>query len=108
MDITKLVRLDPGHYIVAVSGGVDSMALMHMLAAKHAEKDNGLRFTVAHFDHGIRAESSADRQLVQQTAATYRLPFVYDRAELGTGASEAAARRARYEFLRKVQHQLQA
>lgn len=94
--------------MVAVSGGVDSMALMHILAAQHAEKDNGLKFTVAHFDHGIREDSPADRRLVQQTAAQYGLSFVYNRAELGPGVSEAAARAARYDFLRKVQDQVRA
>ncbi len=103
MDVAKLIRLEPGHYIVAVSGGVDSMALMHMLAAKHVEKGNGLRFTVAHFDHGIRSDSHIDRLHVHEVAQALRLPYVYEEGRLGEGASEDAARRARYEFLRKVQ-----
>ncbi len=108
MDIAKLVRLEPGHYIIAVSGGVDSMVLMHILSALHSREAHGTRFTVAHFDHGIRSDSDYDRRLVQEMAQAYNMPFVYARGELGEGASEATAREARYEFLRKVQSQAQA
>ncbi len=87
----------PGTYVVAVSGGVDSMSLLHML------KDQpGVKLIVAHFDHGIRADSKADKQLVKQVAEEYNLPFVYDEGNLGKDASEAAARAARYKFLRRV------
>ena len=54
---------------------------------------------VAHLDHGIRPDSAEDRRLVQETARRLGLPFVYDEARLGVGASEAAARAARYDFL---------
>ncbi|QQS18837.1 hypothetical protein IPL68_02130 [Candidatus Saccharibacteria bacterium] len=57
---------------------------------------------MAHFDHGIRPDSVEDRKLVQKLAKQYGLPFVYDRAELGAGASEAVAREARYAFLSRV------
>lgn len=103
MDISKLIRLEPGHYIVAVSGGVDSMALMHAIAAKHAEKGNGLSFTVAHFDHGIRTDSHIDRLHVHEVADMLGLPYVYDEGFLGEGTSEDAARQARYAFLRRAQ-----
>ena len=91
------LNVEPGRYVVAVSGGVDSMALLDMLAGLP-----GLRLTVAHYDHGIRPESAEDRKLVQNTAAKYGLPFVYDEGKLGASASEATARAARYRFLRSV------
>lgn len=82
---------------MAVSGGVDSMVLLHLL------KDYpGVKLTVAHFDHGIRPDSRDDRLLVQQAAREYGLPFAYEEGRLGEGASEAEARRARYDFLHKV------
>lgn len=86
-----------GRYVVAVSGGIDSMVLLDILA-----NQADLQLTVAHFDHGIREDSVADRQLVQKTAHSLGLPFVYNRVELGPGTSEAVARKARYEFLHKV------
>ncbi len=88
----------PGKYVLAVSGGVDSMVLLDML--RHQP---GLILTVAHLDHGIRGDSAEDRQLVQQAARRHGLPFVYHEEKLGAGASEAAARTARYAFLRRVQ-----
>lgn len=91
------VDLPAGRYVVAVSGGVDSVVLLHLL------KDTpGVKITVAHFDHGIREDSTEDRRLVQALAKTYGLPFVYHRGELGPGASEAQARAARYAFLHQV------
>ena len=92
------VELEPGKYVVAVSGGVDSVVLLDALT-----KIENLQLTVAHFDHGIRSDSDLDRQLVQELAKKYRLPFVYERGKLGAGASEAVARQARYDFLRQVQ-----
>ncbi len=114
MDIAKTIRLEPGHYVIAVSGGVDSIVLLDILAkqgkgprVKGEEKTKDprpLSFTVAHFDHGIRDNSHIDRLLVSEIAHKYGLPFVYEEGNLGTDASEDAARRARYDFLRKVQH----
>lgn len=93
-----IVLPKPGSYVVAVSGGVDSVALLDILSR---QIDLGL--TVAHFDHGIRKESSSDRRFVEAIAKGYGLPFVYEEGQLGPSASEAAARAARYNFLRRAQ-----
>jgi tRNA(Ile)-lysidine synthetase-like protein len=95
------VNLRPGSYVVAVSGGVDSVVLLHLMKQKQTEKRN-YKFIVAHFDHGIRSDSAKDRQFVQDLAAEYGMPFVFDQANLGEGASEALARSARYKFLSGV------
>jgi tRNA(Ile)-lysidine synthase len=87
----------PKTYVVAVSGGVDSVALLHML---HDQSD--ARLIVAHYDHGIRDDSAQDRELVQQLAQQYGLPFIYEEGQLGPNASEDTARQARYAFLQKV------
>ena len=110
------VDLPAGRYIVAVSGGVDSVVLLHLLMnglnsrlpAKGSDTNYILQTTnykliVAHFDHGIRPDSAEDRKFVQKLASKYNLPFVYDRANLGKGTSEAKAREARYAFLYKAQ-----
>lgn len=93
------VAIQPGKYVVAVSGGVDSMVLLDVL-----QKLPGLDLVVAHFEHGIRDDSDQDRQLVERTAQQYGLPFIYERGNLGKTASEAIARDARYAFLRRVLH----
>lgn len=81
--------------LVAVSGGIDSVALLDMLAQR-GEFD----MTVAHFDHGIRSDSAADARFVEGLAKKYDLPFVSKREELGKHASEELARSRRYGFLR--------
>jgi tRNA(Ile)-lysidine synthetase-like protein len=93
------LQLEPGIYVLAVSGGVDSMALLHMVK-QQANPD--IRVIVAHFDHGIRPDSVLDQELVQNTAANYGLRFVYGQGNLGATASEAVARKARYEFLHQI------
>jgi tRNA(Ile)-lysidine synthase len=99
------IDVTPGKYVVAVSGGVDSVALLDILVNLNQGKSNSRRdysLTIAHFDHGIRPDSAEDRRLVQAAAQKYGLPFVYDEGNLGTTVSEAAARQSRYKFLRQV------
>jgi tRNA(Ile)-lysidine synthase len=92
-----------GVYVAAISGGVDSMALLHMLQARRLQaQSDPLIIIVAHLDHGIRDDSVQDRMLVQEIAGIYGMPFVFDEAVLGNSASEATARQARYAFLNKV------
>lgn len=83
--------------MLAVSGGVDSVALLHLLAQRPE-----VQLTVAHFDHGIRTDSAEDQRFVQKLAQKYRVPFVYQVGNMGLRASEAAARRERYKFLHQV------
>ncbi len=91
------INIAPGTYVVAVSGGVDSMVLLDVL-----RQQPGVKLIVAHFDHGIRHDSRSDRELVQQTAKSHSLPFVYHEGKLGPAASEDEARIARYAFLHAV------
>jgi tRNA(Ile)-lysidine synthase len=91
------ISIQPGTYVVAVSGGVDSMVLLDLL-----RNQPGLKLVVAHFDHGIRHDSSIDKDIVKHVAHKHGLPFVYHEAKLGSNASEDEARKARYEFLHQV------
>src|SRR5487761_779794 len=97
------IKLAPGKYVVAVSGGVDSVVLLHILAGI---PNNEL--VVAHFDHGVRPDSVADRQFVQDLAVPLNFPFEFAEGKLGAKASEALARAKRYEFLRATQRKHQA
>jgi len=102
------IWVEPGTWVVAVSGGVDSMTLLHMLHKLQAKHPKSYHFVVAHFDHGIRPDSDIDRKHVQKVAASYKMPFVFEQASLGPKASEAAARKARYAFLHKVKRSTSA
>lgn len=111
------VSVGPGTYVVAVSGGVDSVVLLHLLAQKYsvtagyaqsdyANKPNlsstKVKLVVAHFDHEIRTDSAKDKKIVQDMAKQHALPFVHKNGALGAGTSEEKARHARYDFLRHV------
>lgn len=91
------ISIKPGAYLVAVSGGVDSMVLLDMLAGIP-----NLVLTVAHFNHGMRSDARSDEQLVRRAAQRYGLSFVCAKGHLGVAASEAQAREARYAFLQEA------
>lgn len=90
-------------YLVAVSGGIDSVVLLDQLVSNSEHE-----LIVAHFDHGIRDDSADDTRFVAGLAAQYNLPFVSKREELGGQASEEQARRERYAFLRTMAQKHQA
>ncbi len=89
-------------FIVAVSGGIDSIVLLDVLVKSGAE------LVVAHVDHGIRADSHEDESFVHRLADKYGLPFVSTRLALGSRASEDLARRERYKWLETVRAQYSA
>ncbi len=94
--------------LVAVSGGPDSVALLHLLYELRGEL--GLHLEVAHLEHGIRAgEAEGDARFVEQLADELKLPFHLKkisipaiRSQAGGGNIEALARRERYGFLAQV------
>ncbi len=88
---------------VAVSGGGDSVALLHCLAAQAAEED--IVLSAVNVEHGIRGESSrADTEFVRALCARLGLPlycFSVDVPALARTAGEGveeAARKARYRI----------
>ena len=86
--------------IVAVSGGPDSVALLHLL---HASRDtHRLELVVAHVDHGIHPDSAQVARQVASTAEHLGLPMVLARLGLGAGATETHARAARYAWLEEA------
>ena len=99
--------------VVAVSGGPDSLALLHALNALKAGL--GLDLRAAHLDHGLRADAGrADAEFVRAFAESIGVP-----ASVGSADAEAfrrerrlsledAARRLRYEFLSEVALELKA
>lgn len=60
-----------------------------------------LTLVVAHVDHGMRPDSASDATFVQHYCIRHGLTFVSTQLNLGAGASEATARQARYDFLRR-------
>src|SRR5262245_19789533 len=91
--IRRHAMLEPhDRVVVAVSGGPDSVALLHLLLDLRPELD--LHLTVAHLDHGLRgAASRADRAFVQDLAARMGLWFEADAVDVAVMAK--AERRSR-------------
>ena len=100
--------IDPGQaLVVGVSGGPDSLCLLHVL--RELAPDLALRLHVAHLHHGLRGvDADADAAFVQETAVAWGLPVTIEHADVAalaqqTGMSlEEAARHARYSFLARV------
>lgn len=93
-----------GIYVIAVSGGIDSVVLLSLLHKNYPKNT----FIVAHFDHGIRTESNEDAKFVESLAEKYNLKFEVGTAKLGSNASESQARDARYAFLKQVREKYSA
>ena len=95
------------HVTVALSGGADSMALLHVLANLR----NSLDFTLlaAHYNHGIRGtEADRDEQFVKAVCERMAIPLFCEKGDVLALAKqkhiglELAAREARYDFLYRV------
>ena len=93
--------------VLAVSGGIDSMALAHA----SLQIVDGPRFQIAHFDHQLRPDSRADRDLVRDFAAAAGVTF-HSAADDVAGfvredgrSVEEAARLVRYRYLEAVRHE---
>lgn len=99
--------------VVGVSGGADSLTLLHALKILAPEFD--LKLHVAHLNHQLRgADSDADEQFVVWLAREWGLPLANARWDVGGYADEnglsieEAARLLRYQFLRGVAKQVRA
>lgn len=101
-----LLRSD-ARVLAAVSGGPDSLCLLHVLWRIQAS--GGPALHVAHLDHGVRgAQSAAEAAFVAHTADAWGLPATVEYTDVGALVrasrqnKQAAARAARYAFLARV------
>src|SRR2546422_7755548 len=92
--------------VVAVSGGADSVALLHLLADLRDEYALVLR--IAHLNRRLRPDAGADAEFVRQTATNLGIPITVEEVDVSARAAaqkrslEDAGRRARYEFFARV------
>ena len=103
---TNLLRTFPldGRYLIGVSGGRDSVALLHWLVNLGYQK-----LIVCHLNHQLRGRSSlADARFVEKIAGKYRAECELESANVRAFATkqkmsiETAARDSRYSFFAKV------
>lgn len=93
--------------VLAVSGGLDSMVLLHLLHRLSEKHD--WRLVIAHFNHQLRGRSSdADERFVRRAAERFGINFAAGRADVKRWARqhklslEMAARHLRHEFLARL------
>ncbi|MBX3190031.1 MAG: tRNA lysidine(34) synthetase TilS [Labilithrix sp.] len=87
--------------LVAVSGGPDSMALLHVLARLAGSL--GLDVRAHGVDHGLRNEAAAELDLAEALADRVGVPFARTRLRVKPGANlQARARTARYAALARA------
>ncbi|MBA7676556.1 tRNA(Ile)-lysidine synthase [subsurface metagenome] len=97
----------PSRLLVAVSGGPDSVCLLHILV--ELRKELGITLHVAHLNHKLRgAESEADAQYVSELAQRLSIPATLEERDVKSYQKdkhislEEAAREVRYTFLAQV------
>ena len=86
-------------YLVGVSGGVDSMALLDMLVKK------AYNVIVVHYNYHFREDSDLDENLVRSYCQNHHLPFYVrqgDKKEYQKGNFEMLAREKRYAFYKEI------
>ena len=93
--------------VIGVSGGADSVCLLHVLAS--LQKQLGIGLHAAHLNHQLRgAESEADAKYVSSLANSLLIPITTDRQDVAAHRAERncsieeAARELRYAFLARV------
>jgi len=99
--------------VVGVSGGVDSVVLLHLL--HRFSKRFGIRLHIAHLNHQFRGEEAErDAEFVRQLAATHGLPCTIERIDVPALvrakklSPQDAARSARYRFFHELAAQIGA
>lgn len=95
------------HITVALSGGKDSMALLHGLLA--LKEEFGFTLSAAHFNHLLRGEESfRDEEFVKEKCSELGVELIVERGDVNTYAQEnklsieQAARKLRYDFFSRV------
>lgn len=96
-----------GNFLVAASGGPDSMALLDLMR----RLPGNFKLYAAHLDHQIRPDSQKESQVLRAYCHKYRLPLyesVWPKSLHPENGLEAAARDYRYDFLFEVARQVKA
>lgn len=97
------MELVKGKYVVGVSGGIDSMVLLHWMMRK------GYEIVVCHVNYHLRKESSLDQELVVSFCHKYQIEcLVKELNEPIKGNIQSIAREIRYEWMAEVAHEKEA
>lgn len=107
--LTEELLTQDDRVVVGVSGGPDSMALLHLLHEVNRTLDWKLALHVAHLDHCLRGDqSSEDALFVQKACDALSLPCTIEQEDVAAASDaqsiglEEAGRQARYAFFHRV------
>ncbi len=98
--------------IAAVSGGPDSVALLHIL--KRLVPELGINLTAAHLNHQLRNEAGEEEEFVRSICREWQIPFCCKVVDVRKEASdrrkgiEEAARDCRYQYFDELKQELRA
>ena len=96
----KTSPIPDGRYLMGLSGGADSVAMLMMLIP--SVREGRIILEAIHVNHGLRGtESDRDEQFCRELCKEERIPLSVYRAELHDRTDEASAREARFSFFRK-------
>lgn len=94
--------------ILGVSGGPDSMALLHILC--RIKNEFKLHLVCAHFNHLLRSEATQEEEFVKNVCADLKIKFISERKDVGSffegDSLEQTARNLRYDFFQKCSRQV--
>ena len=107
--INNLKLLKPGETVlVAVSGGADSIALLHIL--NHLKHHLNVSLHAVHFNHQIRKEAFQDEKFVEGLAGKLNIPFSvgrrFSKKIITSKISEDESRKLRYAYFFKLAKKL--
>lgn len=106
MERWQMLPLRGGTLLCAVSGGRDSVCLLHYLASIAPQR--GFSVAAAHLNHQMRPEAQRDEDFVRSLCAALDVPFyteaapVYERSAQWSLSVEETGRRLRYDFLSRT------
>jgi tRNA(Ile)-lysidine synthase len=101
--LASLEAVDPGdRLLVALSGGLDSVVLLHLL--RYGAPVPGVELAAAHLDHAMRPGSRKDAAWVRGLARAWGVSLVTRRVP-EPPRSEDEARRLRYAFLEEIRRE---
>lgn len=100
--VCRLTGEDTPRLLVAVSGGKDSMAMLHALSEDARQK--GCKVRAIHIDHGLRRQSRYEARMVELACRAWKIPLVVEHLQVNEHrhrgeSTEMAARRLRYQAL---------
>lgn len=104
LSLLQQIKLEERSFLLAVSGGRDSVVLLHLF--HELRQEPGMNIGVIHVDHALRDSSRGDAEFVASLARELDFPYWSTRLESPTAKMnvEAWGRRERYSFFEKQRH----